>query len=176
MIILVNLFGEANNMRKIPTTITEQELREIVKATKKKKLKAAFIIGFYQCLRVSELLGLSYSNIDTDKGFVHVKKGKGEKDRDIPIMDKAKFYFRYLPIKMTRQGLYKAIKVKGKKILGKDIYFHTLRHSGASYYLNEKGIDIRFIQEFLGHARLSTTQIYTHINPSQLKNAFETAN
>ena len=159
--------------RKIPDIITEGELMQILRATKKPMLKTAFTLGFYQCLRVSEIINLKKEDIDTEKGFLHIKQAKGKKDRHIPIMDKAKHCLRYLPIKLTRQGLYKAIKLKAKGILGKNIYFHTLRHSGASHYHNEKGIDIRFIQEFLGHSRLSTTQIYTHINPSNLKNAFK---
>lgn len=162
--------------RKIPKTISEQELKLILSLTKKLKLRTAFLLGFYQCLRVSEIINLNPEDVDREKGFLHIKQGKGKKDRDIPIMDKAKFHLRYLPIKISRQGLHKSIKTKAKKILKKDIYFHTLRHSGATYYLNEKHIDIRFIQDFLGHARLSSTQIYLHVNPNQLKEAFQTAN
>jgi integrase/recombinase XerD len=90
-------------------------------------------------------------------------------------MEEVKFFLRYLPIKVSRQAIHKSIKRIGKKVLNKDLHPHTLRHSGASMYLNERGIDIRFIQEFLGHSRLSTTQIYTHVNPQQLKNAFQNA-
>jgi len=157
---------------KIPNTITEAELKQIVKLTKKPKLKTAFIFGFYQCLRISEVLKLTKQDIDIEQGFIHIKQGKGNKDRDIPLMKEVIPYIRHLPIKITRQGLYKSIKIKAKKILDKDIYFHSLRHSGATMYLNDRRIDIRFIQQFLGHSRLSTTQIYTHINPVQLKNAF----
>jgi len=168
--------GKDDIMRKLPTTITEQELKLILSMTKKLKLKTAFALAFYECLRVSEVINLKPEDIDMERGFIHIKQGKGNKDRDIPIMDNCKFHLRYLPIRISRQGLHKAIKTKAKKVLRKDIYFHTLRHSGATYYLNEKGIDIRFIQEFLGHSRLSTTQIYLHVNPIQLKTAFENAN
>ncbi len=160
-------------MRKIPDTISEEEFKKIIKATKKLKLKTAFVFGYYQCLRISEVLNLTKSNIDMEEGFVHVKEGKGNNDRDIPLMDEVKHYKRYLPIKMTRQGLHKAIKTKAKKVLKKDIYFHTLRHSGASMYLNDREIDIKFIQKFLGHKKLSTTEIYLHVNPKQLQNAFK---
>jgi len=159
--------------RKIPQVISEEEFRKIIKATKKLKLKTAFYYAFYQCLRVSEVINLTKKDIDVEKEFVHVKQGKGNKDRDIPLMDEVKHYKRYLPIKMTRQGLHKAIKTKAKKILGKDIYFHTLRHSGASMYLNDREIDIKFIKDFLGHEKLATTEIYLHVNPEQLKNAFK---
>lgn len=159
--------------RKIPDTISEQEFLKIEKQVKKLKLKTAFRLGFYQCLRVSEILNLEKKDIDTARGFIHIKAGKGNKDRDIPLVPELKHFIRYLPIKMTRQALHKSIKKKAKDIISKDIHFHTLRHSGASMYLNERHIDIKFIQEFLGHTKLSTTEIYLHVNPQQLKKAFE---
>lgn len=162
-------------IRKIPDTITEAELKQLIAKAKTKKIKSILAISFYQCLRVSEILSLSKSNINIQTGFIHIKEGKGCKDRDIPIMEPSKFYFRYLPIKMTRQGVWKAIRKLGKEVLHKNIHPHTLRHSGASIYLNEKDIDLRFIQQLLGHERISTTQIYLHVNPTQLKNAFANA-
>lgn len=160
-------------VRKIPDTITEQEVLQIVKAAKKKRIKASIIAGFYNCLRVSEVISLQPGNIDIAGGWLHIKKGKGCKDRDIPIQKPVIFYLRYFPVKVSRQALHKQIKNLGRKVLNKDIHFHTLRHSGASFYLNEKKVDIRYIQELLGHSRLATTEIYTHIKPVQLKNVFE---
>ncbi len=158
---------------KIPDTITEEEVKKLIASAKKNKIKLAIALGFYQGMRVTEVISLSKDNVDNS--FIHIKEGKGCKDRDIPIQEPARFYLRYLPVGVTRQALHKSIKKLGKKVINKDIHFHTLRHSGASYYLNEKRIDIRFIQQFLGHSRLSTTQIYTHVNPIQLKSAFENA-
>ena len=158
---------------KIPTTITEQEFKDIIKGTKKLKLKAAFMLGFYQAMRVSEVVNLKQEDVNTLTGFIHIKQSKGKKDRQIPIMQEVKHYIRYLPINISRQGLHKAIKTKAKKILNKDIHFHTLRHSGATMFLNDRGIDLKFIQDFLGHSRISTTEIYTHVTPIQLKKAFE---
>tara|TARA_Y100000310_G_scaffold255136_1_gene262383 strand:- start:6341 stop:6832 length:492 start_codon:yes stop_codon:yes gene_type:complete len=158
-------------MRKLPDTITEQETISLIKKAKN-KMKLAIALGFYQGLRVSEVISLTKSNIDMERGFIHVKQGKGNKDRDIPLVDEIRFYLRYIPITITRQGLHKSIKKIGKEVLNKDIHFHTLRHSGASFYLNERGVDLRHIQQFLGHSRLSTTEIYLHTNPIQLKQAF----
>ncbi len=159
-------------MRKLPDTITEQEVISLIKKAKN-KMKLALVLGFYQGLRISEVINLTKSNIDMGAVFIHLKQGKGAKDRHIPLQPEAKFYLRYLPIKITRQGLHKAIKKLGKEVLKKDIHFHTLRHSGASFYLNERNIDIKFIQDFLGHSKIATTQIYLHVNPIQLKNAFD---
>ena len=158
---------------KIPDVITEQEFNLMISKCKKPKDKAILKICFYQCLRVTELINLKRSDVDLNTGFIHVKAGKGNKDRDIPIMKPAINSFRYLPIGISRQGLHKKIKVLGKKTLSKDLHMHTLRHSGATFYLNDKKRGIRFIQQLLGHSRLATTEIYTHINPSQLKEEFE---
>ncbi len=158
---------------KIPTTITEQEFKDIIKGTAKLKHRAAFMLAFYQCLRVSEVINLEKEDVNTLTGFIHIKQSKGKKDRQIPFMPELRHYIRYLPIRISRQGLHKSIKTKAKKILGKDIHFHTLRHSGATYYLNDREIDLKFIQDFLGHSKIQTTEIYTHVNPTQLKKAFE---
>jgi len=160
-------------MRKIPDTISEEELLRIIKITKKKSHRVAYYLGFYQCLRVSEVVKLRKENIDMIKGFLHIKQAKGEKDRDIPIMEKVKHQLRYIPIGIGVRALERSIKRHAEKAINKDIHFHTLRHSGATYYLNEKNIDIRYIKDLLGHARISTTDIYVHTNPANLKKAFE---
>jgi len=154
-------------VRKLPKTISEKEFTDIIKTVKNKKIRLAFVLGFYQCLRISEVINLKEENIDKDRGFIHIKAGKGNKDRDIPIMLPVKQGLKHLPMNIGIRALQKQIK---KYWL--DIHFHTLRHSGATFYLNEKKIDIRIIQQLLGHSRLDTTQIYTHVNPTQLKNAF----
>lgn len=153
-------------MIKLPYTITEEEFLEIIKKVKNKKHKLAFMLGFYAGLRVSEIINLKKKDI-TD-GFIHVKQGKGKKDRDIPIARPIEKGLSHLPIGMSRQALDKAIKKYFPKA-----HMHTLRHSCATYYLNEKGMDIRQVQALLGHSDIKTTQIYTHVRPEDLKNKFE---
>ena len=115
---------------------------------------------------------LDKSMVDMERGFLHLKKAKGGKDRDIPIMPELKHYLRHLPVGVCARALQRGVKRLAKKAIGKDIHFHTLRHSSATYYLNKKKIDIRNIQTLLGHSRLDTTQIYTHVTPESLKEAF----
>jgi len=157
----------------LPDTIKEEELIELVKKTKLKNQRTAFILGFYQCMRVSEVANLQKEDIDFNGGFIRIKQGKGSKDRDIPIMKETRRFLQNVPVGIGKRGLQKALKIASKKILNKDIHFHTLRHSGATHYLNVKKVDIRFIQALLGHAQLSTTQIYTHVNPQSLRDAFD---
>lgn len=160
-------------IKKLPDTITEQEFKEILKKTRLKNHKIAFVLGFYQCMRVSEIVKLKKENVDVNRGFIHIKQAKGSKDRDIPIMNETIRYLRYVPVGIGPRALQRAIRRVAKRSINKSIKFHTLRHSGATYYLNERKIDIRNIQGLLGHSRLDTTQLYTHISPESLKKAFQ---
>lgn len=154
-------------MRILPKTISESEFLEGLKKVKNNKIKLAFMLGFYQCMRVSEVVKLQLDNVDKERGFIHIKQAKGEKDRDIPIMPPIRAGLNHLPVGIGIRWLQKlAQRYYGVK-------FHTFRHSGATMYLNDKKVDIRQIQQLLGHSRLDTTQIYTHVSPIQLKEAFE---
>lgn len=156
--------------RKIPETITEEELIKLVKATPKDHHRLAYYLGFYGCMRVSEVVHLQPENIDKGQKLIRIKQAKGSKDRNIPIHPKI---FRVLqtkkfPIKCGIRALQMAFKKKGKEVLGKDIHFHTLRHSGATFYLNVEKWSTRKVQVMLGHARVATTEIYTHVTPLDL--------
>ena len=145
-------------------------------------------------LRVSELVGLKIININLDAGYVRTI-GKGSKERMIPMGDKAikalQIYINdgrlsllkagnspYIFLNsrgrhISRQGFWKNIKRYG--IIGgikKRITPHRLRHSFASHLL-EGGADLRSVQIMLGHADISTTQIYTHVTEERLKKIHE---
>lgn len=163
--------------RKIPETISEEELVKIVSNTKRDNHKLAFLLGFYQCLRVSEVVKLQKEDIKKEQYLIQIKQAKGNKDRNIPIIkpiklkDKTILYaLNKLPVKCGERALQIAFKRKSKEVLGKDLHFHTLRHSGASWLLNKKKWDIRQVQRFLGHSKIQTTEIYTHVNPQDLVN------
>lgn len=138
-------------------------------------------------LRVSELVNLDINNIDINSGYLRVI-GKGNKERIVPINDKACQYIKnYLHIRNKKfsqsEGLF--LNRSGSKIsriefwrqlksyalkagINKIIYPHALRHSFATHILNG-GADLRFVQEMLGHSSISTTQIYTHVDNEKLK-------
>lgn len=164
-----------NMSRKIPDTITEEELIQVVNATNKNSHKVAYLLGFYQCLRVSEVAKLKPEDIDRQQHIIKIKEAKGNKDRHIPIIKPLKLNeqsilraLNKLPVGCGSRALQIAFKAKAKEVLGKDLHFHTLRHSGATWLLNKKKWDMRHVQIFLGHSRIQTTMIYTHVNPQDL--------
>jgi integrase/recombinase XerD len=141
-------------------------------------------------VRVSELIGLGVNSINWHVGYL-VASGKGEKERIVPIgrtaYDSVKKYMetaRPLFLKrgssnmlflnrrgkgLTRQGLWKIVKRYAVMAgLGQKVHPHTFRHSFASHLL-EGGADLRSVQIMLGHADISTTQIYTHVTRERLK-------
>ena len=144
-------------------------------------------------LRITELIELRLVDLHLNMGFINVT-GKGNKERIVPIGDEGQYALkRYIDrgrseikkvmgdiifvnnrgAKISRVGFYKTLKRLAIKAgITKDISPHTLRHSFASHLL-ENGVDLRMVQELLGHEDISTTQIYTHINKKQLKSVYE---
>ncbi|KPK41562.1 MAG: recombinase XerD [Omnitrophica WOR_2 bacterium SM23_29] len=152
--------------------------------------KAALELMYATGMRVSELVNLKLNDLNLDVGFVKCL-GKGHKERIIPVGRKAKealkkylekarpkfikrgeanaLFLTRLGRRMTRQSFWLMIKhyVRNARIK-KRVTPHTLRHSFATHLL-QRGADLRIVQELLGHANISTTQIYTHINKERLK-------
>jgi len=158
-------------MKKLPEIITESELIKILKDTNKKHHITAFILGFYQCMRVSEVVKLQEENIRRNMKMLLIKQAKGAKDRNIPISPNILKFLKEIPIKCGARALQIAFRLKAKEVLNKDLHFHNLRHSGATYYLNVRKWNLRQVQQFLGHSNIQTTQIYTHISPQNLMEA-----
>ncbi|PKQ38857.1 MAG: recombinase XerD [Actinobacteria bacterium HGW-Actinobacteria-1] len=151
----------------------------------------------YGCgLRVSEATGLDVENIDLDGGFVRVF-GKGSKERLVPVSGAAESSLReylthgrpYLRAKkssvrqdpsavflsqrgqrMSRQAIFMIVRMYGGRA-GLDLHPHSLRHSFATHML-EGGADLRSLQEMLGHADISTTQVYTHVDRAHLREEY----
>jgi integrase/recombinase XerD len=142
-------------------------------------------------LRASEIINLNISDLNMDVGFLK-SLGKGSKERIVPMGKKSQdavtvylqkvrpkllgkhspnsgLFLTRLGKKMTRQMLWKLIKKYALQAnIKKEVTPHTLRHSFATHLL-ERGADLRVVQELLGHANISTTQIYTHVDKERLK-------
>jgi len=146
----------------------------------------------YACgLRVSEAVDLKISDVDIDAGILTCK-GKGSKTRKIPIgksavewlknylnvrrekenIEISNLFVSFLGRPINRQTIFKFIKEYAEKIGLQDVSPHTLRHSFATHLIQNRA-DIRSVQQMLGHADISTTQIYTHMTDAHLRKTYE---
>jgi integrase/recombinase XerD len=181
--------------KKIPQTLSINEVDALLSQPDTRSAagirdKAILETIYATGMRVSEAVNLKLDNVNLEIGFLRCI-GKGNKERVIPLGKKAIASIkRYLEIsrphflkkreneflflnrfgkRISRQSLWKIIKKYAKSSgIKKPIRPHILRHSFATHLL-ERGADLRSVQEMLGHANISTTQIYTHINKDRLK-------
>ena len=159
-----------NKKMKLPETIQEDELIKLLEATKKPHHKIAFALGFYECMRVGEIVKLQQEDIDKNLKLIWIKQAKGHKDRKIPIAPEVMKGLKHIPINCGIRALQIKFKELSKQILNKDLHFHCLRHSGITFYLTKKKWSSLEVMRLAGHSKISTTQIYTHINPQDLVN------
>lgn len=174
----------AKKSKTLPSVLSKEEVILIIKNTKNPKHKCIISLLYGAGLRVGELVRLRMSDIDFYRNIVHVVNGKGAKDRDtllpvslrdiLIIQQKLKKHNDFLFTngrggRLTEASIQKIV-AKAARITGinNDVSPHTLRHSFATHLL-ENGTDIRYIQALLGHAKLETTQIYTHVARNQLE-------
>ena len=158
-----------SSSKKIPETITEKELWDIVKATNLIHHKTAWIMGFYQAMRISEVVKVRPEDVDLNQKIIRIKDAKGGKDRNIPISPKIfKGLKAKLPIPCKARALQMKFRELGKKVLNKELKYHCLRHSGLTHYLSVEKWNLRQVQIFAGHSSVAITQIYTHVKPEEL--------
>jgi integrase/recombinase XerD len=169
--------------RILPNVLSQEEVLRIVQVTKNLKHRAIIAL-LYSCgLRISELINLKLIDFTIERKQLIVKESKGSKDRYVSLADSflpllSNYYYSYKPkvyfvegqggfkysAESIRQFLRKSCKEAG---VHKVVTPHTLRHSYATHLL-ENGVDIRYIQSLLGHARPETTMIYTHVKRKDL--------
>jgi integrase/recombinase XerD len=167
-----------------PIVLTKEEIKKIFDNVKNIKHKLILQLYYSSGLRLSEAIKLKKKDLDFNENVIWIRGGKGGKDR-MSILSKKlsndlKEFTKYKSSEdfvftnskgdplSERTIQYAFKKALGKAKIEKDAHIHTLRHSFATHLL-ESGVDIRKIQELLGHSDLSTTQIYTKISNEQLK-------
>ena len=184
----------------MPDVLSVDEIQRIIEAidlSRKEGIRnRAILETMYSCgLRVSEVVGLRLSCIDEVEGFVKVI-GKGNKERLIPIGELAletiaryiDEYRRFVEIEpgyedtlflgrrgreLTRQMVFTMLRRTAHEAgIRKQVSPHTFRHSFATH-LMESGADIRVVQEMLGHSSVSTTEVYTHLDQTYLRDQME---
>ncbi|NQT75616.1 MAG: site-specific tyrosine recombinase XerD, partial [Candidatus Omnitrophica bacterium] len=181
--------------KKLPFTLNLDEVESLLMAPNVRDLtgardKACLELLYATGMRASELINLKMNDINMEVGFAKCF-GKGSKERIVPFGRKAKesiaryveksrpaflkkkvsnfLFLTRLGKPMSRQTLWKTVKKYAREAdIKKDITPHSLRHSFATHIL-ERGADLRIVQELLGHADISTTQIYTHVSKDRLK-------
>ncbi|HPI03059.1 MAG: Tyrosine recombinase XerD [Candidatus Aerophobetes bacterium ADurb.Bin490] len=179
--------------KKMPEVLSKQEIEALLSSPdmskpEGKRDRAIMELLYSSGVRVSELVNLELTDVDLNERVIRCF-GKGSKERLVPIgeyvVDALKNYLavrmeivkKFCPNlfvtkrggKFTREGIWKLIKKYAKKEnIEKDVYPHIFRHSFATHLL-AGGADLRSVQEMLGHADISTTQLYTHIDRSRLK-------
>ncbi len=187
-----NIIGEkmslgihmAKRDKKLPVVLTREEVSKIIEVTLNKKHKLLLALSYGAGLRVSEVVDLRVKDIDFGNLTLHIKGAKGKKDRITVFPEKIKADLEELVkdkggdaivFESERGGplsLRSAQKVfenaLNKADIKKDASFHSLRHSFATHLL-ENGVDIRYIQELLGHSNIRTTQIYTKVTTPGLR-------
>ncbi|MCL4480271.1 MAG: tyrosine-type recombinase/integrase, partial [Candidatus Thermoplasmatota archaeon] len=179
--------------RKMPTYLTEREMADLLDSSKD-DMRANLIISLLANtgIRVGELCKIRLTDVDLEERIVHIKSGKGDKDRIVVIPDTTakalSDYLKqrilidtdspYLILSNRKKGydpstIERIVKnIAAKSGIQKHVTPHVLRHTFATAVLRNGG-DIRFIQQILGHASLNTTEIYTHIDDSALKEMYE---
>lgn len=167
----------------LPVVLSRSDIQRIIDATNNLKHHLLLAVAYGAGLRVSEVVGLRVGDIDVGELAVHVKGAKGNKDRltifpeklvlDMQklIAGKAAHDFVFQSVRDGKLTTRTAQKIFERALesscVKKDASFHSLRHSFATHLL-ENGVDLRYVQELLGHESVKTTQRYTHVSAAAL--------
>jgi integrase/recombinase XerD len=165
--------------RKMPSVLSPEEVARLLEAAPGPKYKAALSAAFAAGLRVSEVVSLKVSDINSKRMLLRIEQGKGRKDRfamlSPQLLELLRDWYRIarpavwlfpgrdLMLPMTTRQFTRAVHAAANMAeIKKRVTPHTLRHSFATHLLEQK-TDVRLIQVLLGHAKLDTTMLYTHV-------------
>ena len=167
--------------KKLPVVLTRQEVKRLIENAPNGYARLIISFLYSTGLRVSELVGLKKKDIDLSQRIGWVRHGKGGKDRIFIIPERlvneieelmnneSEYLFPGRNGKLTIRAVEKMVKTAAIRAgIDKKVTPHTLRHSFATHLL-DRGVDLRRIQELLGHSSINTTQIYTHVSIEELR-------
>lgn len=170
--------------KKLPTVLSADEVTRLLQAVRQPKHRMVLMTIYATGLRISEALSLKVGDIDSERMVIHVRQGKGNKDRTVmlsaQLLSALREYARRVrprdwlfPGRRQDHALHPTAIQRScaaavrKAGLGKHASVHTLRHSFATHLL-EAGTDLRLIQTLLGHKSITTTAVYTHVSAQRL--------
>lgn len=169
--------------RKLPIPLEVSDIQKMIAVCQNLKHKAIICLLYSTGIRVSELINLKISDIDSKKNVIYIRQAKGKKDRQVPLDPcllevLRKYYVKYNPKEFLFNGQFSQVysqksvnevlkQLAQKAKIGGRVHAHLLRHSNATHLL-ESGTDISVIQRLLGHNSPKTTQIYTHISSAMV--------
>lgn len=171
---------------KLPAVLSEDEVLRLFEVVDNLKHRTMLMLAYASGLRVGELVTLRVEDVDGNRGMIHIRGGKGKKDRYtlLPESLRSQLLFYWKEFGLQKQGWLfpgqdprhhlstrsiQAVFERAARASGitKRATMHTLRHSFATHLL-EHGTDLRYIQELLGHHSVRTTEIYTHVSTRSL--------
>lgn len=171
--------------KKLPVVLSKSEIEKIINTIKNQKHKLLIALSYGAGFRVSEAISLKIKDVNLEELTIHIKGAKGNKDRITIFPEKIKpelidsmalknkndyVFASERGGKLTDRTAQKIFEnAKNSAKIQKDATFHSLRHSFATHLL-ENGVDVRYVQELLGHQNIRTTQIYTKVTNPMLKN------
>ncbi len=175
----------AKRSKKLPIVLSKKEIEKILENIPNQKYKLAVALAYAGGLRISEIQNLKVRDVDLEELVIHIKNAKDKKDRITVFPEKLKIDFQNLMAgksandfvfnssrggKLTTRSFQAVFKKALQKArIKKEATFHSLRHSFATHLL-ENGVDVRYVQELLGHQNIRTTQVYTKVTNPKLKN------
>lgn len=177
------LLERPRRSRALPKVFSKEEVGNILNSARNIKHKLLLWI-IYSCgLRRSEVINIKLTDLDRERGIIHIREGKGKVDRIVPLSPKVwekvdEYFVSYRPKVFLFEGqaggryssgsVYRVFRDSMHRAgINRDVGVHSLRHSYATH-LHENGLDIRYIQELLGHKSTRTTEIYTHVSRRNL--------
>ena len=169
----------------LPNVLSQLEVKNIIESPKNTKHRMMLTLIYACGLRRSELLNLIPTDIQSNRKILLIRNSKGKKDRIVPISEALitllrNYYKEYRPMKWLFEGQVRGVQYSAKSLesvlkqalqkakIGKPVTLHWLRHSYATHLL-ERGTDLRYIQELLGHSSTKTTEIYTHVSTRSIQ-------